>query len=281
MTDSPPRIVVGFDGSSGAAAALTWAAENAAPQSDVHVVLVGTAMDPVVGHYRDEMDRAVQGWREAAEEQLQVLGLLEAIVEVRPGPVVPELLRAAERADLVVVGSTGHGLTAGTLTGSVSQHVARHAPCPVVVVRPRHSKVVDRIVVGVDDSAASARALRFACERARRTGEGLTAIHGYFSVLAHVLTFDGAESEVADRRLAAAEELVKDLCRECTAQFPDVEIVSEAIPVRAGPVLVDASRAASLVVVGSRGRDAFSEMLLGSVSQHVLTHAQCPVAIVR
>ena len=85
----------------------------------------------------------------------------------------------------------------------------------------------------------------------------------------------------ADRQLAAAEELVKDLCRECAAQFPDVEIVPEAIPVRAGPVLVDASRAASLVVVGSRGRDAFSEMLLGSVSQHVLTHAQCPVAIVR
>ena len=46
-------------------------------------------------------------------------------------------------------------------------------------------------------------------------------------------------------------------------------------------MFVDASRAASLVVVGSRGRDAFSEMLLGSVSQHVLGHAQCPVAIVR
>lgn len=285
MTESPSRIVVGYDGSTGADAALTWAAQDAAAGTDsppeLRVVLVGTAMDPVLSEYRHVMDRAVEGWSAAAVERLAAVGRPDATVEVRHGPVVPELLDAAEKASLLVVGSTGHGLTAGTVTGSVSQHVARHAPCPVVVVRPRHSTVVDRIVVGVDDSPASARALRFACERARRTGEAVTAIHGYFSVLAHVLTFDGAESEVAERQLAAAEQLVKDLCRECAAEFPDVEIEPEAIPVRAGQVLVDASRAASLVVVGSRGRDAFSEMLLGSVSQHVLGHAQCPVAIVR
>ncbi len=285
MTESPSRIVVGYDGSSGADDALTWAAQEAANGSDapadLRVVLVGTAMDPVLSGYRHVMDRAVEDWRAGLSERLAALGRADATVEVRHGPVVPELLAAAEKASLLVVGSAGHGLATGTLTGSVSQHVARHAACPVVVVRPRHSTVVDRIVVGVDDSPASAKALRFACERARRTGEEVSAVHGYFSALAHVLTFDGAESEVADRRLAAAEQLVKDRCRECAAEFPDVEIEPEAIPVRAGQVLVDASRAASLVVVGSRGRDAFSEMLLGSVSQHVLGHAQCPVAIVR
>lgn len=285
MTENPSRIVVGYDGSSGADDALTWAAESAGTGAgsppDLRVVVVGTAMDPVLGGYRHVMDRAVDDWRAAATERLAALGRPDATVEVRHGPVVPELLDAAEKASLLVVGSAGHGLAAGTLTGSVSQHVARHASCPVVVVRPRHSTVVNRIVVGVDESPAAAEALRFACERARRTGESVTAIHGYFSVLAHVLTFDGAESEVADRQLAAAEQLVKDLCRACAAEFPDVEIEPEAIPVRAGQVLVDASRAASLVVVGSRGRDAFSEMLLGSVSQHVLAHAQCPVAIVR
>lgn len=281
MTDSPSRIVVGYDGSSSADAALTWAAENAPADVELHVVLVGTAMDPVLGGYRGAMERAVEQWRETAEERLAALGLPDATVDVRHGPVVPELLQAAEKASLLVVGSAGHGLAVGTVTGSVSQHVARHARCPVVVVRPRHSTVVDRIVVGVDDSPESALALRFACERARRTGEEVTAIHGYFSVLAHVLTFDGAESELADRQLAAAEELVQRLCRDCAEEFPDVGIEPEAIPVRAGQVLVDASRAASLVVVGSRGRDAFTEMLLGSVSQHVLAHAQCPVAVVR
>jgi len=285
MTDNHYPIVVGYDGSSGADDALTWAAHDAAagtdPPTALRVVLVGTAMDPVLGGYRSVMDRAVEGWRARAAERLAALGRTDATVEVRHGPVVPELLDAAEESVLLVVGSTGHGLTAGTLTGSVSQHVARHAHGPVVVVRPRHSTTVDRIVVGVDESRASARALRFACERARRTGEGVTAVHGSFSALAHVLTFDGAESEVAERRLAAAEQLVQDLCRECAADFPDVEIEQEAIPVRAGQALVDASRAASLVVVGSRGRDAFSEMLLGSVSQHVLSHARCPVAVVR
>ncbi|GAA3517898.1 universal stress protein [Nocardioides daeguensis] len=279
MSENPSCIVVGYDGSASADAALAWAASDSA--TDLRVVLVGTAMDPVLGGYRHVMDRAVEEWRTAATERVAALGRPDATIDVRHGPVVPELLQAAEKASMLVVGSTGHGLAAGTLTGSVSQHVARHAPCPVVVVRPRHSTVVDRIVVGVDDSPESAQALRFACERARRTGEGVTAIHGYFSVLAHVLTFDGAESDVADRQLAAAEKLVRELCRDCAAEFPDVEIEPEAIPVRAGQVLVDASRAASLLVVGSRGRDAFAEMLLGSVSQHVLAHAQCPVAIVR
>ncbi|MBM7515665.1 universal stress protein [Nocardioides nitrophenolicus] len=279
------RIVVGYDGSSGADAALVWAAQDAAvgaaPPPDLHVVVVGTAMAPALGEYRHVMDRAVEEWCASAAERLGALGRADAEVEVRHGSVVPQLLDAARSASLLVVGSAGHGFAAGTLAGSVSQHIARHAPCPVVVVRPRHSTAVDRIVVGVDESPSSAQALRFACERARRTGESVAAVHGCFSALAHVLTFDGAESELADRQLAAAEQLVQDLCRACAAEFPDVSIEPEAVPVRAGQVLVDASHAASLVVVGSRGRDAFSEMLLGSVSQHVLGHARCPVAVVR
>jgi nucleotide-binding universal stress UspA family protein len=287
MTDHSQRIVVGYDGSTCADAALTWAVENARQQGgpapiEVEVVVVGTAMDPVLGSFRETDDDRVEEWRSAAAEQLERLGWTQhARIGVRHGPVVPELLHATRAASMLVVGSNGHALATGTLTGSVSQHVARHAACTVVVVRPRHSTVVDRIVVGVDQSPEAARALRFACERAGRTGESIAAVHGWFSPLAHVLTFDGAESEVADRRQVAAEDLVRTVCAPFVEEFPDLEIEAEAISVRPGPMLVDASNAASLVVVGSRGRDAFAELLLGSVSQHVLHHARCPVAIVR
>ncbi len=288
MNDHSTFVVVGYDGSASADAALAWAVEDMSANTEpddlpqLRVVLVGTAMDPLLdGDYRRAMDAAVEQWRASAQERLDSLGVTCGTVEVRHGPVVPELLAAAEGATLVVVGSSGHGLVAGTATGSVSQHLARHAPCPVVVVRPPHSSVAERIVVGVDGSPESGRALRFACRRARRTGESVTAIHGCFSVLDHILTFDNAQSSIADRHLLEAEQLVHEACKDIAADFPDVVIDPEAIPVRAGQVLVDASHSASLVVVGSRGRDAFAELLLGSVAQHVLHHAHCPVAVVR
>ncbi|HWJ11147.1 MAG TPA: universal stress protein [Nocardioides sp.] len=282
-----PRIVVGYDGSASADAALAWAVgaaiggESGPTLAVVQVVVVGTVMDPVVGDYREALDAAVEQWCASAEQRLDSLGAIRRTVEVRHGSPVVELLAAAQGARLVVVGSSGHGLVAGTATGSVSQHLARHAHCPVVVVRPRHSAALDRIVVGVDGSPESDRALRFACERARHTGVDVTAIHGSFSVVAHVLTFDGAQSELAERHQVAAEELVRKACAGVVADYPDVTVEPEAIPVRAGQALVDASRAASLVVVGTRGRGAFADLLLGSVAQHVLHHAQCPVAVVR
>lgn len=281
MTAAAPRIVVGYDASPDADAALAWAAGNAAPGDELSVVIVGTAMDPVLGDHRAAMDRVVEQWRSDAEERLSGLGLRPTSVEVRHGPVVPTLLQAAADASLLVLGSRGHALATGTFGGSVSQHVARHASCPVIVVRPPHTTSTPRIVVGIDGSPESVRALRFACERARRTGDSVTAIHAHFSPLAHVLTFDGAQSPIADRQLAEGERLATELCRASIEEFPDLEIEAESVPVRPAQALVDASGAATLVVVGSRGRDAFAEMLLGSVSQHVLSHARCPVAVVR
>lgn len=282
MAENSPRIVVGYDGSADAEAALAWTAATALAQKQaVEVVIVATQMDPVVGQYRAHNDQAVEAWRISALRRLGELDVADGTVEIRRGPVVPELIRASVGAAMIVVGSTGHGLATGTLTGSVSQHVARHAECPVVAVRPQRSPHARRIVVGVDGSEESAKALRFACERALSTGESVTGIHGYASLSTRMLTLDAADTGPVAQRIAEADRFVRDICDDLATEYPGVEIEPEAIAVRPGQVLVDASAGASLVVVGSRGRDAFTELLLGSVSQHVLHHATCPVAIVR
>ncbi|MCX6399296.1 MAG: universal stress protein [Propionibacteriales bacterium] len=282
MTSHSPRIVLGYDGSPDAEAALAWAAATADAQKlPVDVVIVATQLDPLIGRYRAQDDRTAEGRRDAALQRLEDLDVAESTVELSRGPVVPELIRAGSGASMLVVGSTGHGLATGTLTGSVSQHIARHADCPVVVVRPQRSLHARRIIVGVDGSAESGRALHFACERALSTGESITAIHGYTSLSTRMLNLDPAGTGSIARRIAEADTFVADICTDLAIEYPGVEIQPEAIPVRGGQVLVDASAAASLVVVGTRGRDAFAELLLGSTSQHVLHHAQCPVALVR
>jgi nucleotide-binding universal stress UspA family protein len=135
-------------------------------------------------------------------------------------------------------------------------------------------------VVGVDGSGGSDAAVEFACQRAELTGDDLVVVHGWRDRSATGTTRREIPSSFIDR-VAEEERLLAEAVAGVQAAHPDVHIEAEAIPVVAWRALADASGAASLVVVGSRGRGAFAGMLLGSVSQHVMQHAQCPVAIVR
>jgi nucleotide-binding universal stress UspA family protein len=137
------RIVVGVDGSDGAAAALRWAVEEAElRQAALDAVTAWhipyAAGSPAIGLVIDpEEERAY-----AAEQLEEVIGTLGAPPRVQVNRVVVEggaaraLIEAASGADLLVVGSRGRGGFKGLLLGSVSQQCIHHAPCPVVVVRP-------------------------------------------------------------------------------------------------------------------------------------------------
>ncbi|UXY31743.1 universal stress protein [Streptomyces sp. HUAS TT20] len=138
---SRPRVVVGVDGSSSSNDALRWAVRYAGLiGADVDVVsawdLPGGRvwMAPAIDATLDE-DNARQAF---AQELRDVLGD-EAADAVRThlvqGNPVDVLLRAAEGAEILVVGSHGRGGFARALLGSVSQHLAQHANCPVVIIR--------------------------------------------------------------------------------------------------------------------------------------------------
>lgn len=200
--------------------------------------------------------------------------------ERRSATVVPELLAAAQHASILVVGSHGRGRVADALIGSVSQHLARHAPCPVVVVREPAATSANRIVVGIDGSGGSAAALEFACRRAEFTGEIVVAVHAWKAGRV-LVDRQGQLPDTIGSTIEDSELLLGESVAGVRAEHPDVTLLQESIPVAPGPALADASATASLVVVGSRGRGAFTEMLLGSVSHELLCRAHCPVAIVR
>ena len=138
-------IVVGVDGSQHSVAALRWAVEEAGLRN-ARVLAVYAWRLPHVSTTHE----ALHVLKLEVDFERQAREFLESIIEeavphtkVEIEQVVPEesaasaLIAAAERADLLVVGSRGHGGFTGLLLGSVSQQVAQHAPCPVVVVRTR------------------------------------------------------------------------------------------------------------------------------------------------
>ena len=281
MSAATPRLVVGYDASADADLGLTWAAETARRQHlALETVVVAATTDPITGDVYDLSDQVAAEWADSARRRLLGLGWGTATVTVRHGRIVPELLSASHGADLLVVGSRGHGLVTGSLTSSVSQHLARHASCPVVVVRRPQPPDADRVVVGLDGSPESERALRFACTLVRGQKQEVVAVHGY---RAYASAKGGYEvfSPAAAHRIEEAERLVQAWVEDAVRDHPDVPISTEAIAVSPARALVDCRALASLVVVGSRGRDAFAELLLGSVSQRVLHDAHCPVAVVR
>jgi nucleotide-binding universal stress UspA family protein len=129
-------IVVGVDGSPESKAALRWAARQArAAGGPLHAVLVGELSLAYGVVDRPEPDWAAHAERTLSAAVDDALGEDAASVhrEVLEGPPAEMLLRRATDADLLVIGSRGRGGFTGLLLGSVSQHAAAHAPCPLVV----------------------------------------------------------------------------------------------------------------------------------------------------
>lgn len=137
-----------------------------------------------------------------------------------------------------------------------------------------------RIVVGVDGSSHSEEALRWAIGQARLTGQPVEAVTSW-SVPVPYGGMGGAGAVVAFDWEGEATSTLRDTVAKAV-DSPDADRVSQRV-VQGHPaqVLVDAAAEAALLVVGSRGRGGFTGMLLGSVSQHVIARAACPVVVVR
>lgn len=134
------------------------------------------------------------------------------------------------------------------------------------------------VVVGVDGSERSKRALAWAAQYARLTGARLIAMVAWQlpANLGWPLPLPENWTPEADARVMLEQNV-----KEVLGYDADAGLTMSVVEGKPAPVLTEASKAASLVVVGSRGRGEFGGMLLGSVSEFLVTHAHCPVVVVR
>ena len=294
MTSTTPpagSIVVGIDGSTGADQALDWAVDQAVLENRALTLVYsgqlsagGNAMwlgQPGidVGAMLEEITVAGHGLLDNAERRAvrRSPGLVvhQVLSTEDPRTVLVELGRHAAG---VVVGSRGRGPIATALLGSVSVHVSRHAPCPVVVVR--HAKGTEPrggVVVDVEDSERSRVAIEYAYRTASFRRLPLVALR---------VVWDGAhlrddEHVVGDDEpgLEAERELLSEATAGMREKFPDVHDRLVLVRGLREHQLTRASRTADLLVVGSPDAGAVDRFLLGSVAA-VVERAACDVAVV-
>lgn len=282
-------IVVAADGSPASTAAAGWAAREASmrniPLTVVHAVSTPTATYPPVPYpeslvtsLEDEGKKAIMHATKVAEDAMPADRAVPIGRKLVYSPPVPTLLKMSDAAEMIVMGSSGRGLLARGLLGSVSSAVVRHANCPVAVVRD--GELPDRrngyVLLGTDGSPASELATEIAFDEASRRGADLVAIHAWS---------DAAVVEVFDVDWPAVEGEAQRSLAESLAgwqeRYPDVSVHRFVARDRAARHLIDNADAAQLVVVGSHGRGGLSRMLLGSVSNAVLHSVRVPVIVAR
>ncbi len=141
---------------------------------------------------------------------------------------------------------------------------------------------VRRVVVGVDGSAGSKTALTWAMTEARLSGSAVEAITTWQDPILNAFSYGYAPAVYDDPDFPAAlAKLLDDTIAEVSGQLEHpVAVLSRVVEGHPAQVLLDAAADAQLLVVGSRGHGTFAGIMLGSVSQHCVQHAPCPVVVV-
>ena len=136
------------------------------------------------------------------------------------------------------------------------------------------------VVVGVDGSDSSKRALEWAAEHAWDSGATVRALYSWTPSVP-AASFDAMRERHPEVDVAAdAKRFLRDVVRDVLGASPDVVVVQEVHRSTPARMLIEASRDADLLVLGSRGTGGFAGLLLGSVGEQCVHHASCPVVIV-
>jgi len=287
------KVLCPIDFSTGSEQAMRVAArlanEHAAELVLVHVwhlppvAFAGEYMYPadIVQQLGDD----AQGALETATAEATKLGIARVTSTLLTGVPWQEIVEAAQRdagATLVVIGTHGRTGLARVLLGSVAEMVVRHAPCPVLTVRPNNEPApFNHVLCPIDFSRSSRDAMNLAAELARPGGAGITLLH----VLELPVPFAGElrapdlQRDLDARSAALLDQWATELRAQATV--PVAQRVRIGHPGAQTLAVLDDDRAFDLVVMGSHGRTGIARMVLGSVAEKLVRHARCPVLVAR
>lgn len=282
-------IVVGYDGSPDARAALDWAVrEAAARRLGIRVVYAEPELSGLEGAAL--MLSEEPGGQPALPPQGPALMAQAAEAVERAGVPVRTiatdgapaslLVDQSRDAQMVVIGSRGMGSVSSAILGSTVSHVASHAHCPVIVIQA-NGNAEGPVVVGIDGSAESEETLEWAIDHASRHGLDVEVLHSYaIPVYPGVVPYV-PPVEITQATADFEQRVAHEALAGWSERYPDVRITTTVVHGRPAQALTQATQRASLTVVGSHGRGAFLGMLLGSTSQALLHHAKGSVAVLR
>lgn len=285
-------IAVGLDGSDVSADALRWAAALAqATSAEIRALSTWqmplvASLPSVVGGLPSQAFMANQ-CSESLAEALEAAGLDHEIPsEVRQGGSGEVLAAETAIADLVVVGRTGIGRRSGisraaeVLLGSTARYVINNADGPVATVPGgRHWADDPSVVVGVDGSPASLAALAWAVENMPQSSP-IHALRAIPSYLEGMLALDrGFMDRIEEATRIELDENIEAAVGHLGADAID-RVQRWVVVENARDALTEPGFEIDVIVVGERGRTGLAARLIGSVSDHVVRHASCPVIVV-
>jgi nucleotide-binding universal stress UspA family protein len=269
--ESESLVVAGVWADATAVPVLQWAARAARARGATLEAIMAWNLPPMPRHMPKDFMRASTGLlddlRDILSASVESSGIatgddLKIVQQVVAAPAQDALAAAADRADLLVMGTRTNGVLSSVL--SVSRHVSATAACPTVLVPEATPSLAsgggNRMLVGVDGSEASLAAVRWAQAECARRRLPLTVV------------MVSVEASTAER--------VRQMIAPGAADDPELRLIEVAGD--PAPCLTEMAGGAEALVLGQHGRFAVTRQLptLGSVSRRVAAHAACPVVIV-
>lgn len=275
-------IVVGITDAAVTRRAVDWAVQRAVERRQPLELLaiVGGA----VGAVGEDsiVEAALAHARESAEgEAARVAsGGLDVRTRVDRGNPVAKLLEASSDAALLVIGSDYQGPGSRAARGAHGLRIAAGAHCPVVVVPDVDVTGRTGVVVGIDGSPVSEKAVAFAAAEADRLGEPLIAV-SVWTPLEVPRNMGAYPVEYLDNVAKLTEEAQSMSLAGLRSRYPDLKIDRRIERGYPSHIINELAATARLAVVGSHGRGALARFLLGSISQEVLARLATVTAVVR